>query len=84
MEGEREEGVCVTKTDAPAAVIIFQYSGRVRRPSSVILYPCFLTARNRKESRSRAPAMLHLPGQPVQARRRHNSVPPLVPVAAAG
>lgn len=43
----------MTKIDASAAVIIFQRAGCVRRPSSVIPYPCLLTAWNRKESRSR-------------------------------
>lgn len=50
------ESGALTETDASAAVIIFRRGGRVRRPSSLIRYPCPLTARNRKESRSRVAA----------------------------
>lgn len=54
---ERNE---MTKTDAWAAFIIFQYAACVTRPSSRYAVSMFLTAWNRKESRCWIHAILHL------------------------
>lgn len=67
---ERDE---MTKTDASAAFIIFQYAGCVTRPSSCCAVSMFLTARNRKESKSWVHAILHLLRQRWQTEWTDNS-----------
>lgn len=50
----------MTKTDASAAFIIFQYARCVTRPSSCYAVSMFLTAWDRKESQRWAHTILHL------------------------